>query len=53
MLADPNPDDPLDTELAAIYKRSREEYEKKVRDAVVEHAIPLKYMYEDSSGKST
>ena len=32
LLLDPNPDDPLDSEIAHMYKTNRMEYEKRARD---------------------
>ena len=38
LLEDPNPDDPLDTSAARLYKSNREGYNKKVKDYVIKFA---------------
>lgn len=39
LLTDPNPDDPLDAELAKLYVNNIEEYKKKVRNYTLRYAI--------------
>lgn len=39
LLTDPNPDDPLNTEIANLYKKDREEFNKKVRNYTLRHAF--------------
>lgn len=38
LLTDPNPDDPLDSSAASLYKNNRGEYNKKVREYVQKYA---------------
>ena len=39
LLTDPNPDDPLNTEIANLYKKNREEFNKKVRNYTLRYAF--------------
>jgi ubiquitin-protein ligase len=37
-LAEPNPDDPLDTDIAEVYVSDRKKYEAKVKEFVTKYA---------------
>lgn len=39
LLCDPNPDDPLVGEIAALYKSNRAQYEKNAREATSKYAM--------------
>ena len=39
LLTDPNPDDPLNTEIANLYKKNRDEFNKKVRNYTLRYAF--------------
>jgi len=39
LLTDPNPDDPLNTEIAKLYKNNYEDYKKRVRNYTLRYAI--------------
>jgi ubiquitin-conjugating enzyme E2 D/E len=38
MLTDPNPDDPLMPDIAALYKANRPKYEENAREWTIRHA---------------
>lgn len=40
LLADPNPDDPLDPTVAKLYRTDRDEYNKKVKKMTWDYAVP-------------
>ena len=39
LLTDPNPDDPLNTEISNLYKKDKSEFNKRVRLYTLKHAI--------------
>lgn len=41
MLSEPNPDDPLDHDLARLYKRNKKKYETKVKEHTHKHTIQI------------
>lgn len=41
LLSDPNLDDPLNSELAELYRTNTKEYEKRIRDACKKFANPM------------
>ncbi|BFF94206.1 ubiquitin-conjugating enzyme E2 D2-like [Drosophila madeirensis] len=41
LLADPNPDDPVTTEAANMYKSDREQHDRIAREWTTHHAMPL------------
>ena len=45
MLSEPNPDDPLDHDLARLYKRNKKKYETKVK----EHPVNMQFRITDDT----
>ena len=41
MLSEPNPDDPLNHDLARLYKRNKKKYETKVKEHTHKHTIQI------------